>query len=102
MITLIHKTRRWLPQLRESLRRKDAQTKRDRQLTLKIANALEMALKPNEAESLSFYVREGSVTVFGTTCQPANRAFVLELVRRVPGVREVNDYIRTVAYEEVF
>lgn len=102
MVSLTGKTRSWYRVGASLFRSKPEQTRADRRLAIQIATVLEASLTPSETESLSFYVRECNVTLFGTICRPQSRAFITALLQRVPGVCDVNDHLQLVAYEEVF
>jgi len=93
---------RWWTTVTEVFRIKDARSLADKKLAKKIAEVLEETLVDQGSHSLSFYVRESSVTVFGNVKNAQEKAFVLELVGRIPGIEACNSHLRIVESEEIF
>ena len=102
MPAIVSKPRSWYQANMALFRPRSAQSRADRTLATQIAGVFENVLSPTDVESICFYVRERNVTVFGSICQPQSRPFIIALLRRIPGIREVNDHLQSVAYEEVF
>jgi hypothetical protein len=79
-----------------------AKSIRDRRLAKRICALFEGESRPEIHSSLAFYVRNRTVSVFGSVCSPDDRAFVADLVRRIPDVREVRDHTVLVDYEDIY
>jgi hypothetical protein len=86
----------WYYELADWLRGKDSQTRKDQALSLRISDVIEETLVDLDIENLCFYVRDGTVTVFGTLCQPESSPFIDELLRRIPGVGSVDNHLQLV------
>lgn len=76
------------------------QTKADRLLAKRLLKAFEPLDLPS-IESLSLYVKDGDVNVFGLICDEQDRKFFIETARRVPGIRHVYDHIQVVRPADV-
>jgi hypothetical protein len=83
------------PRLREFLRSvqdRRTRTTADRELARRLHFAVTNARL--EASGLSFYVHEGSVSVYGAVRAEALREQVLDLVAEQPGVRRIQDHLQ--------
>ncbi len=102
MPAVLRQPLQWWFTLSEVLRVKDARSLADKKLARRIADVLEGQLSDQDSHSLSFYVRESSVTVFGNVRDRKEMDFVLELVNRIPGVNFCKSHLKIVREEDIF
>jgi osmotically-inducible protein OsmY len=99
---VIKKPRAWYHTALQVRRPTGARSVQDRRLARKICSIFERELNPEIRSSLAFYVRNNAVSIFGSVCSPADRGFIADLIKRIPGVRDVRDHTSLVDYEDVY
>ena len=75
--------------LRTTPSRRNARTEADRLLARRICRMVDPGLEQAGITGLQFYVRDGSVTVFGPVTDESRRDHVVALLRKVPGIHAV-------------
>ena len=74
----------------------NAQTQQDYVLAKRLYATFERELELAEIHGLKFYVRSGTVTVYGTTQNSLDVDLIVSLVRQVPGVKGVKTSLQVI------
>lgn len=69
----------------------------DRALAHRLFQTFENDLENADVQGLHFYVQNGVVTLYGTVRHDLDRELLTDLVRDIPGVRQVRPHLQTVA-----
>lgn len=82
--------------LRRAPSKRDGRTEADRLLTRRICRMVDPELERAGVGGLQFYVRDGSVTVFGPVADESRSELVLSLLQRVPGIHRVVSQLQVI------
>lgn len=71
----------------------DYKTRRDQVVARRLQNTFERDLELASVQGLNFFVQDGVVTLYGTIRHELDRELISNVVRSVPGVREVVEHV---------
>lgn len=72
------------------------QTLKDRALAQRLFKTFERDLELARVRGIHFYVRSGTVTLYGTIRHELDRDLLVSLVRKIPGVKGVVEHLQVV------
>lgn len=72
----------------------DYKTRRDQVVARRLQDTFERDLEVASINGLNFFVQDGVVTLYGTIRHDLDRTLIVNVVRGVPGVREVVEHIQ--------
>lgn len=82
-------TQRW----RKPLTRRARQTAADRVLAERLCATFEQELAMMDVQGIHFYVKDGTVTLYGSVAHALNRELLVALVKDLPDVRGVVSHL---------
>lgn len=73
-----------------------SRTQQDRALARRLYGTFEKDLELADVHGLQFYVRGGTVTIYGTIKNSLDHDLIVSLVRQVPGVKGVKTNLQVI------